>query len=77
MAHAQYRIPDEQRLIRKLMRRYDPSARPVFNASEKVVVEFGLTLIQIIDMVRLFLIISSYSFKYDNFITLNGSAKCA
>ena len=72
MAHAQYTIPDEQRLIRKLMRRYDPSARPVFNASQKVVVEFGLTLIQIIDMVRLVIIIASYYFKYDYLITLNS-----
>jgi len=51
-AHAQKMVPDEQRLIRKLMRGYDTSARPVFNASQNVVVNFGLTLIQIIDMVR-------------------------
>jgi len=51
-AHAQKMVPDEQRLIRKLMRGYDTSARPVFNASQNVVINFGLTLIQIIDMVR-------------------------
>ncbi|KAI0214555.1 Neuronal acetylcholine receptor subunit alpha-4 [Lamellibrachia satsuma] len=49
-AHAQKMVPDEQRLIRKLMRGYDSSARPVFNASQNVAVNFGLTLIQIIDM---------------------------
>ena len=46
-----HRIPDEQRLISKLLRGYDTAARPVFNASKSVVIEFGFSLIQIYDMV--------------------------
>ncbi|XP_046574361.1 neuronal acetylcholine receptor subunit alpha-10-like isoform X1 [Haliotis rubra] len=45
-----HRIPDEQKLLRKLLEKYDPYARPVYNASKTVVVKFGLTLIQIADM---------------------------
>lgn len=45
--------PDEQRLLDKLFNpdRYDNSVRPVYNSSESVKVEFGFTLIQIMDMV--------------------------
>lgn len=46
-------IPDEQRLLTKLMRNYDNAVRPVINASQNIVVNFGFTLIQIMDMVRL------------------------
>ncbi|KAJ8304992.1 hypothetical protein KUTeg_018575 [Tegillarca granosa] len=44
--------PDEQRLLDKLFNpdRYDNSVRPVYNSSESVKVEFGFTLIQIMDM---------------------------
>lgn len=47
------RIPDEQRLLNRVFRgnRYDNSIRPVFNATTSVIVKFGLTLIQIMDMV--------------------------
>ena len=45
------RIPDEQRLLMKLLHNYDTAARPVFNASHTVTVKFGLTLTQIADMV--------------------------
>ena len=45
------RIPDEQRLMRKILHNYDTAARPVFNASHSVTVKYGLTLIQIADMV--------------------------
>jgi len=44
-------VPDEQRLMRRLLTNYDVASRPVFNASHKVVVKFGLTLAQISDMV--------------------------
>ena len=44
-------IPDEQRLLNKVFRNYDHSVRPVFNATNSVMVKFGLTLIQIMDMV--------------------------
>ena len=43
-------IPDEQNLIMRLLRNYDPAARPVFNATRPVVIKFGFALIQICDM---------------------------
>lgn len=43
-------VPDEQLLIAKLLRNYDPAARPVYNASKPVVVSFGFLLVQICDM---------------------------
>ncbi|XP_076443609.1 uncharacterized protein LOC143282052 [Babylonia areolata] len=43
-------VPDEQRLLNKLLNNYHMYSRPVFNASEKVVIKFGLTLVQISDM---------------------------
>ena len=46
-------LPDEQRLVHELFNanNYDNSVRPVMNASNNVVVMFGYTLIQIMDMV--------------------------
>lgn len=44
-------IPDEQRLMAQLLRNYDPSARPVYNASNTVNVAFGIALAQLSDMV--------------------------
>ena len=46
-------IPDEQRLMAQLLRNYDPSARPVYNASNTVSVAFGIALTQLSDMVGL------------------------
>jgi len=46
-------VPDEQRLIRRLLNDYDPASRPVFNASQTVVVKFGITLAQIADVVTI------------------------
>ncbi|CAF3299274.1 unnamed protein product [Rotaria socialis] len=43
-------IPDEQRLMAQLLRNYDPSARPVYNASNTVSVAFGIALTQLSDM---------------------------
>ncbi|CAF1557690.1 unnamed protein product [Adineta ricciae] len=43
-------IPDEQRLMAYLLRNYDPSARPVYNASNTVSVAFGISLTQLSDM---------------------------
>ncbi|UJR23945.1 hypothetical protein I4U23_026913 [Adineta vaga] len=43
-------IPDEQRLMAQLLRNYDPSARPVYNASNTVSVAFGISLTQLSDM---------------------------
>lgn len=48
-------LPDEQILISKLLRNYDPAARPVYNASKPVVIKFGFALIQICDMVAYFI----------------------
>lgn len=57
-------IPDEQRLLEKLLADYNPAARPVYNASKVVLVKFGITLAQISDMVRtLFLIIFCLCFS--------------
>ena len=48
-------VPDEQRLVHELFNanKYDNSVRPVMNASQNVVVMFGYTLIQIMDMVSI------------------------
>ncbi len=44
-------VPDEQRLLEKIFKHYEPSVRPVYDATNSVMVEFGVTLIQIMDMV--------------------------
>ncbi|XP_064618674.1 neuronal acetylcholine receptor subunit alpha-10-like isoform X2 [Lineus longissimus] len=43
-------LSDEQKLLQKLMRGYDKSVRPVYNASTPVVVRLGITLTQIFDV---------------------------
>ncbi len=45
------KIPDEQRLLIKLLRGYETASRPVYNASHSVTIKYGLTLVQISDMV--------------------------
>jgi hypothetical protein len=45
------RITDEQRLLSYLLTNYDSSTRPVYNSSNRIVINFGLMLIQICDMV--------------------------
>ncbi|XP_064608997.1 neuronal acetylcholine receptor subunit alpha-10-like [Liolophura sinensis] len=47
---AKGQIPDEQRLMNKILEDYNPASRPVYNASHEVVIYFGLTLTQIADM---------------------------
>ena len=42
---------DEQRLLDKILHDYNTASRPVYNASQKVTVKFGITLTQITDMV--------------------------
>lgn len=49
------KIPDEQKLLQKILKDYDTAARPVFNASHVITVKFGLTLIQLADMVSAFI----------------------
>ena len=44
-------VPDEQKLIAECLAMYDPASRPVFNSSKAVNINFGLSLIQIYDMV--------------------------
>jgi nicotinic acetylcholine receptor len=44
--------PNEKRLLTNLLEKYNTLERPVANESEPVVVSFGLTLMQIIDVVR-------------------------
>ena len=43
--------PHERRLINDLMDKYNNLERPVFNETEPLVLTFGLTLQQIIDVV--------------------------
>ena len=43
---------DEKRLLNKLFSRYDPEIRPVFKKRDTVRVKFGVSLFQIIDVVR-------------------------
>ena len=45
-------LPDETRLIYNLMRNYDPASRPVYNASKPVQIKFGMSFIQLCDMVK-------------------------
>ena len=54
MSDSYVNIPDEQLLIARLLKNYDPAARPVFNASKPVVINFSFSFIQICDMVKLF-----------------------
>ena len=62
------KLPDEQRLLRKILYNYDTAARPVYNASHTVTVQFGLTLTQISDMVcRLVLLLNWVFFFLTNF----------
>lgn len=42
---------DEQRLITGLVHNYDSASRPVFNASQTIVIRLNFKLIQINDMV--------------------------
>ena len=49
-------VSDEQRLFKKLMRKYEKSVRPVINATTPVVVKLGITLTQIFDMVNFYLL---------------------
>ncbi|RWS14600.1 hypothetical protein B4U79_05491 [Dinothrombium tinctorium] len=43
--------PNERRLLKHLLEEYNTMERPVLNESEPVLVSFGLTLQQIIDVV--------------------------
>jgi len=46
-------MSDEKRLIRRLLRHYEligVVGRPVFNQSQTVIVNYGLALVQIIDL---------------------------
>ena len=43
--------PPENRLMKDLMHGYVPEERPVIDSSQPVVVELGITLQQIIDLV--------------------------
>ena len=45
-------LPDEQRLFYTLMNGYEKSVRPTRKASDPVVVKLGITLTQIMDIVR-------------------------
>ena len=61
-------VPDEQRLLNRVFRahRYDNSIRPVYNATTSVKVKFGMTLIQIMDMVSMKRCNSNQRKKHNN-----------
>lgn len=63
-------VPDEQRLLAKIYRNYDNVVRPVYNATHAVTVKFGMTLIQIIDLVSTVYLIYN-SFSYCSYIVLS------
>ena len=44
-------MTEEQRLLHRLMRRYDKASRPVYEAAKPVVIQLGITLTQVLDMV--------------------------
>ncbi|KAM8876743.1 neuronal acetylcholine receptor subunit alpha-7-like [Synchiropus picturatus] len=50
MVRVSHQDPDENRLIRELMRNYNPLVRPVSNYSEPLTIKLGLNLIQILDL---------------------------
>ncbi|KAL8587493.1 hypothetical protein ACOMHN_000899 [Nucella lapillus] len=43
-------IPDEQRLLTKVLHNYNKNVRPVYNSNDSVPVTLGFTLVQIMDM---------------------------
>lgn len=49
--HRSQQLPDEQRLLEYILDRYNTASRPVYDASKNVTISFGMTLIQIADMV--------------------------
>ena len=53
--------PHERRLINDLMRSYKTLERPVANESDAVVLKFGLTLQQIMDVVSQNLVFKRFS----------------
>ena len=74
-------MPDEQRLMAQLLRNYDPSARPVYNASNTVSVAFGIALTQLSDMVgSLVSAVTAHSLRSRSSIYSlvdNGGRSCA
>lgn len=64
---------DEQRLLRHILRAYDKSVRPVYNASSIVRVAVGLTLTHIFNVVHFHLIIIFLRAKsFHNFLIAAG-----
>ena len=63
LSKQQYRLNNEKRLIDDLLANYQVKfGRPVNNRSEKVVVYFGIFLIQLIDLVLSLFFSSSFEF---------------
>lgn len=54
------REQQEKLLLQQLMRGYERDVRPVRNASHAVVVQVGITLTQIFDMVRMLFLLQSF-----------------
>lgn len=56
--------PNERRLLNDLLEHYNTLERPVFNESEPLQLMFGLTLQQIIDVVRLSFILFGFNISF-------------
>lgn len=56
--------PSQRKLYNDLMSRYNPLERPVFNDSQSLSVYFGLSLMQIMDVVSKLLHTVSYENYY-------------
>ncbi|CAF0888123.1 unnamed protein product [Didymodactylos carnosus] len=67
-------VPDEQRLMAQLLRNYDPSARPVYNASNTVSVAFGISLTQLSDMTKDHYL-TRFRNRTDRFLLRSGISK--
>ena len=59
----------EYKLIRDLLRNYDPRLRPLMNASHALNVTFGVALSQIIDVVSTFCLCLSFRLKISSINT--------
>ncbi|XP_022257668.1 neuronal acetylcholine receptor subunit alpha-7-like isoform X1 [Limulus polyphemus] len=61
----------ERRLLNQLLKNYNAMERPVANESEPLILSFGLTLQQLIDVVRIFIAIIYFMDEKSQIITSN------
>ena len=68
--------PNEKKLLSFLLDKYNTLERPVTNESEPVVVSFGLTLQQIIDVVSIIDLHSPIVFYFDHSCRIRNGQSC-